>query len=128
MRSFIILTLLVLLISCGRTKTEQITGSLISDSIVPREEMINVLVDVHLIEASLVLQRNRGENIPLLSQKSYQWLYRKYHMSQHRFRDNLNYYKMDPENFSKMYQEVVINLTDLTKPPQIPLKKKIFSR
>ena len=90
--------------------------------------MIKVLADVHLVEASLVLQRNRGENIPSLTQKYYQWLYRKYHISQYRFRDNLNYYKMDPENFSKMYQEVVIKLTDLAKPPQIPLKKKPSTR
>ena len=38
-------------------------------------------------------------------------------MSHQRFRDNLNYYKMDPENFSKMYEEVVKNLTDKANKP-----------
>ena len=122
MRLVIIFCLLCLFVSCGKTKTETIPGSLISDSIIPRDEMIKVLADVHLIEATLVLQRNRGENIPLLTQKYYQWLNRKYHMSQHRFRDNLNYYKMNPGNFSKMYEEVVINLTNQAKPPQIQQK------
>jgi hypothetical protein len=128
MRSVIIFCLLCLLVSCNKTKTETIPGSLVSDSIIPRDEMIQVLTDVHLIEASLVLQRNRGENIPLLTQKYYQWLNRKYHMSQRRFRDNLNYYKMNPENFSKLYEEVVINLTNQTKLPQNQQKKPTPSR
>jgi exopolyphosphatase/pppGpp-phosphohydrolase len=50
--------------------------------------------------------------MPQLTREYYQWLYRKYHMSQRRFKDNLNYYEMDPENFSKMYEEVLKNLTE----------------
>ncbi|MGA2822378.1 MAG: DUF4296 domain-containing protein [Bacteroidales bacterium] len=128
MRSVIIFCLLSLLASCGGPKTELLPGKLSADSIIPRNEMIHVLVDVHLIEASLVLQRNREGNNPLLTQNYYQWLCWKYHMSHQRFRDNLNYYKMDPENFSKMYQEVVKNLTDQTKKPGGTAEKKTSSR
>jgi len=123
MRSVIILCLLSLLVSCGGTKTELLPGKLSADSIIPRDEMIRVLVDVHLIEATLVLQRNRGGNNPLLTQNYYQWLCWKYHMSHERFRDNFNYYKMDTKNFSMMYQEVVKNLTNQAKKPGDPVEK-----
>jgi len=117
MRPVIIFCLFFLLASCGGPKAKLLPGKLSADSVIPRDEMIRVLVDVHLIEASLVLQRNRGGNTPLLTQNYYQWLCGKYHMSHQRFRDNLNYYKMDPKNFSKIYQEVVKNLTDQAKKP-----------
>jgi len=123
MRPVIIFCLFFLLASCGGPKAKLLPGKLSADSVIPRDEMIRVLVDVHLIEASLVLQRNRGGNTPLLTQNYYQWLYGKYHMSHQRFRDNLNYYKMDPKNFSKIYQEVVKNLTDQAKKPGGPAEK-----
>ena len=112
MRQVIIFCLLCSLASCGGHKKELLPGKLTADSVIPRDEMIRVLVEVHLIEASLNIQKERGGNIPLLTQNYYQWLCRKYHFSYQRFRDNLNYYKMDPENFSKMYEEVVKNLNN----------------
>lgn len=124
MRSVIIFCLLTLLASCSGPNTELLPGKLSADSVIPRDEMIRVLVDVHLIEATLALQRNRGGSNPLLAQNYYQWLCWKYHMSQQRFRDNLSYYKMDHKNFSKMYQEVVKKLTDQTKTPGTPAEKK----
>lgn len=123
MRPIIFLSLLCFLASCGGPKKELLRGKLSADSVIPRNEMINVLVDVHLVEASLNLQRNREGNVPLLTQNYYQWLCRKHHISHQRFRDNLNYYKMDPENFSKMYEEVVKNLTDKANKPREPGKK-----
>ena len=123
MRTVIIICLISLLASCGGPKKELLPGTLSADSVIPRDEMIHVLVDVHLTEASLILQRNRGGNIPLLTQNYYQWLCGKYHMSHKRFRDNLTYYKMDTKNFSKMYQEVVKNLTDQAKKPEGPPEK-----
>jgi hypothetical protein len=123
MRPIIFLSLLCFLASCGGPKKELLQGKLSADSVIPRNEMINVLVDVHVIEASLNLQRNREGNVPLLTQNYYQWLCRKHHISPQRFRDNLNYYKMDPENFSKMYEEVVKNLTDKANKPGEPGKK-----
>jgi hypothetical protein len=123
MRLFTLFCLLCLLASCHSHKKELLPSGLSADSVIPREEMIRVLADVHLVEASLNFQKNRRENIPLLTHDYYQWLYRKYHMSAKRFRDNLSYYKTDPENFSKMYEEVVKNLTDKAKKPGKPEKK-----
>jgi hypothetical protein len=126
MRIIIIFGLLGLLASCRNPKTEMLPPHLSADSVFSRIEMINLLVDIHLVEASLVFQRNHGGNIPQLTQSYYQWLYKKYHMSYQRLRGNLDYYKMDPKNFSRMYQEVVKILTDQSKKPEILPKNKII--
>jgi len=123
MRHVFFLCLIFLLASCRGPKTELLPAGLSADSVIQRKEMINILVDVHLVESSLDFQRNRRENIPVLTQRYYQWLCRKYHMSDKRFRGNLNYYKMDPENFSKMYMEVVNILTDKAKKTPAPPHK-----
>jgi len=123
MRPVIIFCLLCFLASCGGPEKELLPGRLSADSVIPRDEMIRVLVDVHLVEASLNLQKDRGGNVPLLTQNYYQWLCRKYHISHQRFRDNMNYYKMDPGNFSKMYGEVVKNLNDKANKAREPGKK-----
>ncbi|MCX6247687.1 MAG: DUF4296 domain-containing protein [Bacteroidetes bacterium] len=124
MRTFIASCLICLLVSCNGHKKELLPAGLVADSILPREKMISVLVDVHLVEASLNIEKNRGGDIALLSENYYQGLCRKYHMSKRRFRENMNYYKMDPENFSKMYGEVLQNLTDLAKKEGQPVKRK----
>lgn len=120
--------LLCFLVSCSGSKNELLPRGLAADSVISRDQMINVLVDVHLIEAALMLQRNRRENIPLLTHSYYQWLCSKYHISLQRFRDNLNYYKSDPRDFSKMYEEVLKNLTDQSMQSNIPVSKKLYNR
>jgi hypothetical protein len=126
MRIVIIFCLFFLLASCGNPKTELLPPHLSADSVFSRDEMIHILVDIHLVEASLIFQRNRGKNMSLPSQNYYQWLYRKYHMSRQRLQGNLDYYRMDVRNFSKMYEEVVKDLTDQIKNPQVLQSKKII--
>lgn len=111
MRSVIVFCLVCLSISCSGPKHEYPRG-LSSDSVISRGQMIRILVDVQLVEATLNLEKNRGKDIAHLTGNYYQWLFRKYHISDKRFRNNLDYYRSDPENFSKMYEEVVKNLTD----------------
>jgi len=128
MRLVIIICLTCILVSCHSPKKELLPGKLSADSVIPHDEMIHVLMDVHLIEASLDLQRNLGKNTTQLTLSYYQWLCNKYHMSNRKFRDNMNYYKMDPVEFSKMYHDVLTNLTDMVKKQGEPVVKKSLRR
>jgi hypothetical protein len=122
MRKLIGICLLCFLFSCGPSEKKILPGGLTADSIISRQLMVLVLVDVHIVEASLNLQRNKGGDIPLLTRNYYQWLYHKYRMSERRFRDNLSYYKEDTEEFGKLYEEVVKILAERTKkttPPRV---------
>ena len=122
MRPVLIVCILCLLVSCKSPKKELLPVGLSADSVIPQEEMIRVMVDVHLVEAALGIQKNKGGNMPVLTENYYQWLCRKYHISKRRFRGNLNYYKMDPENFAKMYEEILKILTARAKKTGEPVK------
>jgi hypothetical protein len=115
MRCLISLILLCCLVSCGSHKTDTRPEKLPPDSIISRDRMIRILVDLHLVEATIQLQRNKGKDIRLMTQENYQWLFSRYHISRDRFTANLDYYKQDPENFGKMYEIVVKELTDRWK-------------
>ena len=117
MRCFISLILLCCLASCGHRKTETRLERLPADSVISRSQMIRLLVDLHLTEAALQLQRNRSGDIPMFSQEYFGWLYSRYHVTRKRFLANIDYYKQDPENFSKMYEEVLKELTGRWKKP-----------
>lgn len=104
--------LLLILVSCGNHAKETPKAYLAPDTLFSREKMADILVDVHLIESRINLQRNKGGNVPQLTAGYYEWLYKKYHISEKSFRSNLNYYKRDPEDFSKLYEDVVKMLTD----------------
>jgi Domain of unknown function (DUF4296) len=106
--------------SCRGPKTELLPPHLSADSVFTRDEMIHILADIHLIEATIVFQRSKVVNISELSKDYYHWLYSKYHMSGQRLKGNLDYYKMDVRNFSKMYQDVVKNLADQSTEPEQP--------
>ena len=117
MRGFLALILFCCLVSCGNPKKTTLTGGLPADSIISRDQMVRIMVDLHLVEATLQLQRNKGKDTHLLTKEYYQWLYSRYHISRNRFMANLNYYKQDPENFGKIYELVLKELIHRSQKP-----------
>ncbi|MEI7980527.1 MAG: DUF4296 domain-containing protein [Bacteroidota bacterium] len=82
-----------------------------SDSLISREKMVRLLVDIHIIEAALVVKRSDGGEQDDLSVQYYKAVFRKYGISRYRYDQNMKFYRQDPEEFGKMYEEVVSNLT-----------------
>ncbi|MCX6245662.1 MAG: DUF4296 domain-containing protein [Bacteroidetes bacterium] len=115
MRCFFGLILICCLASCGHKKADVNLGAFPADSLISRDQMIRVMVDLHLVEAALQLERNRGGKLPELTREYFSWLYSRYHVSRKRFQANIDYYKRNPEEFSKMYEEVVKELTNRWK-------------
>ncbi|MCK9204638.1 MAG: DUF4296 domain-containing protein [Bacteroidales bacterium] len=105
-----------LLFSCGDPKViKEIHPITPSDSLIPREKMIQLLRDAHILEAALVLKRNEGNEQTNLAGEYYQGLFKKYGISRERYEANLQFYRQDPEGFGKMYEEVVRELTNRQK-------------
>ena len=111
MRYFIAIILICGLASCGHKKTDVRLDDFPADSLISRDQMIRIMVDLHLVEAALQLEKTRGGNMPVLTREYFGWLYSRYHVSRKRFQANIDYYKRNPEEFSKMYEEVVKELT-----------------
>ena len=61
------------------------------DSLIPEPVMVQLLADVHLLEAGLLNSRNRSLKTAGLSDVFYQDLFVKYGISEARYRQNLTY-------------------------------------
>lgn len=111
MRSFIIPALLIILLftSCRHPRDKSYIG-IPEDSIIGREQMIQMLVNVHIIEAALQSERVRGTDVTKMSAAYYQKLFSEYRVSEKRFRESMNYYKQDQDDFIKMYDAVIDSL------------------
>ncbi len=86
-----------------------------SDSLISPEKMVLILADVHVVEAALLIERNKGTDSERNPDYYYQGVFKKYHISPARYDQNLTYYREDPENFIKMYEKVIILLESRQK-------------
>jgi hypothetical protein len=117
MKCLALLSFLIMLAGCKSSVEKNIPSGLMKDSIISRTDMINILVDVHLIEAGLQVERNKNVDPAASGELYYKNLFSHYKISKERFKLNLNYYEEDPENFRKMYEEVEKKLESSPKIP-----------
>ena len=107
MKNLVLLGFLLMLISCG-TRDDSVRKIEISrDSIISRELFVLILSDIHLVDASLMVKRNKGQKPDHDLNFYYNGVFHKYHISKNRFQQNLDYYKQNPEEFTKIYDEVI---------------------
>ena len=108
--------LCLLLVSCGNRK-EIITAdaAIPADSMISSEKMIHILADVHVVEAAILLERNRGLVSKVDPGFYYQGIFNKNHVSQARYDENLRYYQQKPTEFIKMYDRVIRELENREK-------------
>lgn len=107
MKYFVSLVLFGILISCKNSGDTPESLDARPDSIISREVMISILVDTHLAEAALIKQRNEGKEDKSLARHYYNGIFSKYKISRARYNENLNFYRKNPAEFSKMYEKVV---------------------
>ena len=115
MRYFLSLLLIVLVFGCRNYSPENLPKGLVADSIFPEKQMILIMTDVHILEAALQMERNKGKEIKPLQDYYFNQLFSRYKTTSSRFRKNILYYQGDPDKFKKMYDEVVANLDSLKK-------------
>jgi hypothetical protein len=104
------LILLALVSSCGKSKSGISVTSLPRDSVIPREQMVKMLADIHVLEAALQARKQKGAEEQNMSAFYYTRLFSKYHMSGKRFRKNLANYQVDPDEFFELYGDVIKEL------------------
>lgn len=112
----ILACLIPVFFSCGSPEQTGKTISLPADSVIPEKKMISLLVDVHLLEGGLMVERNRGEVDTKFNQEAYRKLFLKYHITSSQFIRNLGYYQNDPVNFTRIYDTVIQKIGRLKKP------------
>lgn len=112
--SIIILT--ILLISCNSDH---------NSDIIPREEFINLLTELHIADAVLTEKGLYDRKLKDSTESYYNYILVKHNMSRNKFDQSLMYYAHDMEDFSLIYDQVVENIKAKTE--VFKRRKSIFN-
>ena len=95
------------LLACSTPKKE------FPDGILAEEVFVNILKQVHLVEANFELQKTKGiDNINNNLANAYRDIYSTYHISEEEFKSTLSYYSQTPEKLEEIYAIVLEQLTE----------------
>ncbi|MBS3805907.1 MAG: DUF4296 domain-containing protein [Bacteroidales bacterium] len=97
-----ILWLLVVLVIAFACRNEK--------KVIPREELVPVLVDIHLLDGAIRHSRYREDVKIPDSIDVYEYVLDKHGYTQPQFDSSMNYYSRDPRRFEQIYQEVLARL------------------
>jgi len=99
------LAVLLFVASCTE-KTEEAPSY-----VIPRNKMINLMVDLHIVEASISTKNLPYDSAELLYSKFEKEIFKKHHTTDSMYRKSFEYYSANPETFNKMYTVIVDSLT-----------------
>jgi len=83
------------------------------ENLISRDIMVQVLTDVHLIEASIKLNNERKLNKEEYAYYYYQYLYEKHNITEEDFNLSLDYYQQNVDTFDTIYVDVISELNRL---------------
>ncbi len=75
--------------------------------------MIEILVDLHLAQASLDMDKLEGDSLYQGAQKYYAIIFELHEVTAEEFYSSFDYYEKHTEAFHEIYEEVVNRLTEL---------------
>ena len=111
MRELFYLLVFLLLLGCTRHPESMETDNQISaDSLIPREQMVRITADVHVVEAALLNKKYDRKNKRTLAAHYYKALFSKYRISELRYRQNIDRLQKDTRDFMEFYKEVIAEL------------------
>lgn len=103
-RTILSLILVLSLHSCAEEKISQ------DEKLIERDIFIDILVEAQLIESTEQFVRDKNRNFS--AEKSYIFIFNKYKVSEEEFEYSLEYYSRNPEDLERIYDEVIIKLTE----------------
>jgi len=108
MHKYIILFFLVLtlLCSCG--------GDNPPEGILKKEEMINVLTDIHLVDGGMVMYAQTPDTLYKYGTARYLDVFKKDHTDSTQFRKSFKYYTLKPATLNDMYVKILKRLQQKT--------------
>ena len=109
LRVFGLLVFIFLLSGCHRGTEKKASGN--DDAIISKDEMVSVLVDMHLVEAKIKASQTSGYNQEYYLKFYFSSILKKHNITSEQFRKSLQYYQDDAVKMDKIYTDVVSNLT-----------------
>ena len=76
------------------------------DSLLTKKEFIEVLVDIHITDAVLEVNKLRDGDKKLKNYSYYNSVFAKHNITRQQFDDNIKYYSYNDREFSEIYEKV----------------------
>ena len=106
MKNLLLILVSALLLSCAEERQQAVP---IPDEVVSEETMVEVLVDLHLVEASLSLKMMEDHRVAKDTAEFYN-PYKKHKVTRKAFDESFKYYSSKPDKLSAIYEEVLNRL------------------
>jgi|SRR6056297_1819797 len=78
--------------------------------VIPRDELVPVLVDIHLLDGAIRHSKFRDDVKMPDSIDVYEYVLDNYGYTQEQYDSSMNYYSRNPRKFEQIYQEVLARL------------------
>jgi len=101
----VIFSLMLFIISCDKK----------SEFVIEKDKFVDLLVDIHKIDALLSTKQMNDVNVKVDSASYYNFVYKKHNVSRNEFDSTLKFYTERPEDFAKIYKLVIEKISVLKK-------------
>jgi hypothetical protein len=108
-RKIIFIFVLFLVYACG-SKDEK---TKIPDNIIPQDKMVSIIVDFHLVEASISQGQQRHEDVNEMTNYRYNSVLKKHKISRKQLSDSFMFYTDHMKDLDKIYKQVVVELSTM---------------
>jgi hypothetical protein len=109
MHKYIILFFSVLTLLCSCSSDDSAP-----DGILGKNEMMNVLTDIHLVDGSMVVYQQTPDTLYKYGTARYAAVFKKYNTDSAQFRKSFKYYTLRPTMLSDMYTKMLKRLQEKT--------------
>ncbi len=106
MRYFLVLFFSILLFSCSQDKTLSIPDSVLSE-----DKMAEVMVDIHLLEASLNISILSKDKVSKDNVNPTTDILKRHHITKQQYDESFSFYSHNPMLLSEMYLKVLNELS-----------------
>ena len=98
---YLLFLTIFIIISCERV---------VEKNIIEKEEMINILIDIHLMEESIDLLKLDSDTSRALFDKKEIEIFEKYSVSERLYRESFSYYFFNPQELDDIYVSIIDSL------------------
>lgn len=96
---------IILFLSCNRKR------GVVSSEIIPKDSLINIIVDLHLADAVLLNPITQSKISDISSNRLYKTVLNKYGITRARFNTSINFYAETPIVLDSIYDKVIEKLS-----------------
>lgn len=86
----------------------------VPENLINKKDIVNVLIDMHLADASLDHVYN-SDSMLIFAKSKYNYIFEKYNIDSVAFTQSLNYYSKNSEKFAGIYKNVLDSLERMNK-------------